>query len=361
MKTNRPWAKLGLIIAAAVALSTALIITACGKQLKSENIPSSNEESLKVDVVNASVGADGRYSVRANSRDTIEMVATVKGLSSLVGFYIPKGWGTFNGGTISTTDGFSYYQADRAGKARATLIAGGALTPGPNSSSAPTGRIEMVVRSLSVEQIIPLSFDFAALMILPPTMIISDTYHYTLNARGGLLPIEWSVSVPGILGYTPSGDSLDIYPLVDPNEFTGAPPVTVTARDAEGQTATATVTLQPKSTALSCIASTITVDPATIGFTLPGPGPTYLASITVVDPGNSAQTVEVRYTGPNPGYSGSLTLTKWRTPGVFQFTQTVAPAAYAGWKTTFIKYDYVGRTTTCTPHVDTAKTTITGT
>lgn len=340
MKTNRPWAKLGLVIAAALALPAAAMITACGK-LKSENVPTANEQSLTVEVVNAAKGADGRYSIRGNGRDTIEIVATVKGLSSNVGFFIPKTWGTFNGGILSATDGYFYYPADRSGKARATLVAGDVYTP----TIKPTGRIEMVVRSLDVEKIIPLSFDYATLTILPPAITISDTAHYSLDARGGMPPIEWTVSHPGLLGYTAYGESVDIYPLVDPNEFgfTAPAAITVIARDAEGQMATSTVSLQPQSMTTACLASTITVAPT---------GPSVAAgaanvSVIVVDYSKrGSASVDVLISG---ALSGTMTLTQWGSPGVFQGNYLIAVPVLAK---EYI-FSYSGTAATCLPAVQT--------
>jgi hypothetical protein len=339
-------AKLGLVIAAAVALSGAVIMTACGK-LKSENVPSAGEQSLTLDVVNATKGTDGRYSVRANSRDTIEVVATVKGLSSYVGFYVPSMWGTFRGGTLSATDGFYYYPADRSGKARATLVAGGTSAAGPTTSSSPTGRIEMVARSLDVEQIVPLSFDFATLMILPPAITISDTYHYDLYARGGLPPIEWAVSVPGLIGWTVHEDSLEIWPLADPNEFVVNTTVTVTARDAEGQVGTSTVTLQPQSTATACVASTITVAPTTPSSAV---GAATISVVVVDNYKRAATSVDVLISGAT---SGTATLTRWGSPGVFQGNYVIAAPVLAK---AYI-FSYSGKNATCLPAVVTGTVT----
>lgn len=336
MKTNRPLAKLGLIIAAAVALSGAVIMTACGK-LKSENIPSAGEQSLAVDVVNATKGSDGRYSVRANGRDTIEFVATVKGLSSSVGFYVPSTWGTFAGGTLSATNGFTYYPADRSGKARATLT----------STLTGTGRIEMVARSLDVEKIIPLSFDFATLTIFPSALTIFDTYHYDLVARGGAAPIEWSVSHPGLLGFTSWGESIEIWPLVDPSEYATTPPVTVSARDAEGTVATAIVTLSPPSTLLTCSISSIAVAPA---------APSAAAgaatiSVTVVDYSKrSAPSITVQLSG---AISGTLALNQWGSAGIFQGTYII-PVPVISRPYTF---SHSGTGATCLPAVNSATVT----
>ncbi|MBF0290976.1 MAG: hypothetical protein HQK86_02365 [Nitrospinae bacterium] len=79
----------------------------------------------------------------------------------------------------------------------------------------------------------------------------------------------------------------------------------------------------------------------------------------MVDPSQAeAESVIVRYTAPNT--QGTLTLTQWGTPGVFQFSQTVAGADYTGWSSTFIEYKYAGIDAACQPLLNSTKTTITG-
>lgn len=352
MKTKRPWAKLGLITAAAVALSSAVIMTACGK-LKSDGVPSSSEQSLTLDVVNASQGADGRYSVRANGKDTIEIVATVKGLSSFVGFYIPATWGSFIGGTPNPTDGFTYYSANSEGKARATLVAGVTAPDAPttttptNSSptgvSNPTGRIELVARSLTAEKVLPLSFDYAGLALFPSTLSITDwsAPGVYIWARGGLPPIEWFVSHPRVLKYNVINDTTIMVYVSDATAITtAATNVIVTARDAEGQTASATVVLGGN----VCMASTITAEPAT-PKTSTAVGATTI-SVVVVDTSQvEAASVKVIVGGDG---SGTITLTQWDTPGVFQGSYSIPALTIAG-KT--YNFTYTGVDAACAPAV----------
>ena len=357
MKTKRPWAKLGLITAAAVALSAAVLVTACGK-LKSEGVPATGDQSLTLDVVNATKGSDGRYSIRSNGKDTIEIVATVKGLSSYVGFYIPATWGTFIGGTANPADGFTYYTADREGKARATLVAGvtspdPTATPPYNGSatgvSNPTGRIELVARSLTEEKVLPLSFDYAGLALFPATLSITDwsVPGIYIWARGGLPPIEWFISDPRTLKYNVVNDTtIQVY-LADPAFVTTAgTTITVTARDAEGQTATSAVVLG----GAVCSAATITADPA-------GPKTSTSAvattiSVLVVDSSQAeSESVVVRVGGAG---SGSITLTPWETPGIFQGTYSI-PAGIAA--STVYQFSYAGVDSACSPKVVTDSVT----
>lgn len=350
MKTKRPWAKLGLITAAAVALSAAVLVTACGK-LKSDGVPSAGEQSLTLDVVNATKGSDGRYSVRANGKDTIEIVATVRGLSSYVGFYIPATWGTFIGGVASATDGFTYYSADSDGKARAILVAGiTKMSDAPTSTATqnatqvsienPTGRIELVAKSLTVEQSLPLSFDFAGLQLFPSILKITDwSVPIYIYARGGLPPIEWFVSDPRAVKYNVINDNTVAVYVTDPSVFpSGGSQLIVYARDAEGQVATSLVTLGGS----VCAASTITADPASPKSSTSATAITI--SVLVVDSSQAeAESVIVRVGGAG---SGSMTLTQWSTPGVFQGSYTI-PAMTAA-STNYI-FQYAGVDNACQP------------
>jgi hypothetical protein len=328
MKTKRPWDKLGLIIAATLALSGAVIITACGK-LKSENVPTS-DPGLTLDVTNGKQDSEGRYTIRANGRQSIEVVATVKGLSSSVGFYVPALWGTFTGGTASLANGFTYYTADRQGKARATLVASAA------------GRIEMVVRSLDVEKTLPLSFEFATFMFFPNAITITDTFHYILYTRGGLPPIDFVVDLPLRLSLASHGDSIEIWANGDPNYQTAIEKVTVSAIDAEGQTATAVVTLSQKSILpTTCVASALTAEPAA---PLSGSGAATI-SVMVIDYSRvGAASVSVELSG---GISGTIPLAQWGTPGVFQASYVIPVPV----STKVYTFSYTGIDTKCLPAV----------
>ncbi|MBI4666134.1 MAG: hypothetical protein HY751_06985 [Nitrospinae bacterium] len=305
MNRNRRWAKTGMVIAAVMAFATATL-TGCGKT-NSETIPSS-APSLTLDVTGASKDSEGRYSIRANARDSIEVTATVSGLSSLVGFYVPSGYGTFTGGTVNTLDGFTYYMADRSGKARATFVAGA-------QGTTSTGRIDMVARSLDVEATVPLSFDFATLTILPASITITDVsapgvYVY---ARGGLPPIEWFVSDPRVLAFNVVNDTtIELY-VVDAAAFTGTV-YTLDAIDKEGQTAQINVTLGG---ATACTAATITANPTSVSK---GLGASTVVSIVVVDSNQSADTVEVIVSGST---SSTMTLTQWGGPGIYEGSITL--------------------------------------
>lgn len=338
MKTNRPLGRLGFIMAAAVALSAAVVMTACGK-LQSENVPTS-APSLSLEVTNAEKDSEGRYSVRANGKDTIEVVATVTGLSSNVGFYLPATWGTFTGGTLSATDGYTYYTADREGKARATFQS---LDP-TAVTLQPTGRIELVARSLDVEQSLPLSFEFAFLTVFPSTLTITDPSAPSvyLYARGGLPPIEWFSSNPRVLDYHVVDDTtIEVY-VIDAAAFSTAGSVTMTARDAEGQTASSLITLGGVA---ACSASALTVNP---------PSGTnadvydYILSVMVVDysqAGSPSVTVDVGGTAP----ASTMTLAEWGSAGVFQanFNATVGISEY-------ITFSYSGIDAACQPTQNTA-------
>jgi hypothetical protein len=196
----------------------------------------------------------------------------------------------------------------------------------------------MVVRSLDVEKTLPLSFEFAALMFIPSSLTISDTHHYTLCTRGGLTPIDFVVSDPFSLDYLIIGECIEIWAHVDP--AMAPTTVIVTAIDAEGQNATAVVNLGPKPAFVCTATGSLTALPAA---TVPGA----VVSVTLIDyQKKDAGSVTVEITEPTVPFSGTLTLTHWGAPGVFQGNWTV-PAG-AGLTYTFT---YLGVGADCLPVV----------
>ena len=335
MTRNRRWAKSGTVLTAVLAFFGAVMFSGCGGGLKSESVPNQGvDPSLSLSVAgNVSKDSEGRYKLRANSKDTIEFVATVKGLSSYVGFYVPAGWGTFGGGTVSTIDGYTYYTADRSGNVRAVM-----------TSAAAAGKFDLRAKSLDVEKTLPLTFDFSTLALFPNAFVLTDVSapNVFVYARGGVPPIEWFVSEPRAVAWNViDSDTIEVY-IHDPNVIGAGLTATLTARDAEGQSATATITMG--TAAAQCAASTISATPG-------APKTSTAAAVTVISVvvldynkmGSASVTVNVGGAG-----SGQLTLSEFGSPGVFQGNYSI-PAATAA--STSYLFSYSGVLANCMPGV----------
>ncbi|MBI5814595.1 MAG: hypothetical protein HZB29_03190 [Nitrospinae bacterium] len=338
MSRKRPWGKTGILLTAALALCVAGLLGSCGGALKSESVPNAGTAGSMTLTVSGNVAKDseGRYMIRANGKDTIEFIATVKGLSSLVGFYVPTGWGTFGGGTLSNSDGYTYFQADKSGKVRAQLMAG-----------TNKGRFDLRAKSMDVEVTLPLSFEFATCTILPSTQTIHEvSIPVAYAARGCVLPMEWFVSLPLSVGYYNTYDDwIDIY-ITDVNTITTGQTVSITAIDSEGNIPTAASLVL---SATQCTAATITVSP-----TAPAAGVNNYVSVIVVDPANNgASSVDLVVSG---FANGTLTLTQWGGEGVFQGNYTILAAdAAVGNVFTFT---YSGTAGSCTGTAVSATATV---
>ncbi len=292
-----------------------LLASGCGN-LSSKTVPGKDDASISVEINGASgTDQDGNPLIRANSRDLLEFVATVRGLSSSVGFFLSTNWGSFQGGAIGT-DGYTYFTADQDGKSRAVFVAG-----------ASAGRAELQVKSKQKTASQYITFDFATLTIFPSRIQIDGKGATPVNvvARGGLPPIEWSVSSPRAISITPtSADSVRLMVADwDALQETGATGVILYAFDAEGQIAQAVIT----SGVSSCTTGLMTISPTTgVKTEIAANGITVSVTLDDFDRG-SATSVVATVTGP--GINSTLTLTQWLTQGIFQglFTLNTGDAA----------------------------------
>jgi len=247
---------------------------------------------------------DGSPIIRANSRDTLEIVATVSDLSSYVGFFIAAGWGTWTGGTLED-DGFTYYTADKNGKAKAVLTAG-----------ANAGKQEVIARSLEVEARLMITFETGTFALFPSTIVLDDAQNQKVwvEAVGGLAPIKWWVSHPDVLNLYIRPDTLTVSiewldarkPITTSSLPSGGG--TLYAMDSEGQTATATIYAMNT----GCTAGTISITPASASANT-GDGTSAVIAITVDDLDRSldnSTSVTVYISGPGTLTNGnSVTLT----------------------------------------------------
>lgn len=318
---KRKWRRTtaGIVTTILFAFAGAALL-ACG-QTTSKDVPE-GQASLTLEA-NSPITPDHNDSatvVRANGRDTLEVVATVRGLSNTVGFFIPSSWGTFQGGTLSAADGYTYYVADRSGKAYATLV-----------SSTVAGRTEIFAKSIDKQAKLMITFDFATLTLFPSELILNGKENASaiVEARGGLPPIEWWISHPQSVQFHVRDETsvlVFIKNIADP--LTGAAntppePATLTARDAEGNEATADIYTDTA----NCTAATLNVTPAA-GT---GGGGNVSVSVTLEDfDMRGASSVNVTlHTGVA---SSTITLSPWIVPGLFQATQTFNdPGAATTW------------------------------
>ncbi len=296
-----------LVLLTAFTFAGSALLNGCGN-LVSQDVPGAGEKSLSVKVL-SQVGedSDGNPMVRANGRDTFEFIATVKGLEGNVGFFLPTAWGAFQGGTLSATDGYTYFNADEDGKARALYVA-----------STVMGRIELRSKSQYKTVMQTLTFDFGTLTLYPSaaTIYALSGEKVRITARGAKPPVRWETSHPSFIDITVIDDLTAEFEIKSDSRFEGTTDVTVTisAWDQEATapaTSTLTIDMGTAFDSSSCSAGAITVSPTT-GAT----GGTWV-SVVVVDPdkaGSSSVTVQVS------GLSGAstLTLTEFGTPGIFQ-------------------------------------------
>ncbi len=238
--------------------------------------------------------------VRANGRDTLELIAKVQGLSTSVGFYIGSEWGFFQGGYLDTADGYTYFTADRDGVATATI-----------TSNFLSGRTEVHAKSVNHKVTQYVSFDDATLSIYPSTMTLdamNDNYAYAY-ARGALPPVEWWLSnTSAIEKHSVDDTTIKVF-VHNQASFTGA--VTLFAEDAEGQTAS--ILISPSTS--GCQTAIFTVSPGS-GLSVNGPA---TVSLTLEDYDRQDETsVVAEVSGADLSGGATVTLTQWLAPGLFQ-------------------------------------------
>jgi len=302
----------GIVLTAFMAFAGASALQGCG-QANTEDVPSSGA-SLSLEARSPITPDNGSSTVvRANGRDTLELVATVRGLSSIVGFFIPSNWGTFQGGTLSTGDGYTYYTADRSGVARATLV-----------SSTVAGRTEVFAKSLDMQAKLLITFDYATLTLFPKVLVLNgtDSTSAVVEARGGLTPIEWWVSRPQDIGFHIRDDtSVVVYiaSITDPlTGSSGTPPepAVLYARDAEGNESTASIYTATN----NCTSASLTATPSSVAAATANP----TISVTLEDfdirDASSASVLMISANGSHQ----ELTLLPWLVDGLFQVSVELA-------------------------------------
>ncbi len=260
--------------------------------------------------------------LKANGRDSLLLEATVKGLSQSVGFYIPVNYGVISGGSVGA-DGYSYFTADSAGVARATLV-----------SSSGVGVSEVIAKSQHLTASIPVNFTFATLTLAPATVVFNTAgSRTTITATGATEPVSWASSDSDAVNLYPNGNSVMVL-MHNMKAAVAAGTVTITATDADGQTATTLITITP-----SCSDAIVTISPASsaIGST------TIATSIAVTDvdrAGLGSVPVTVAY--PNGGANVAVTLSENSlSPGFFQNSYTINCAGCVATDIVTIKYSDV--------------------
>ncbi|MBF0170329.1 MAG: hypothetical protein HQK87_04455 [Nitrospinae bacterium] len=332
------------IFAALLVVATGSV--GCGGSLV-DNRPSnaSDEPSLTLTASTKTQTSTTSPVVRANGRDSVLLEAEVSGLSQMVGFYIPATYGAISttASTVIDVDGYVYFTADRSGVARATMVAG-----------LSAGRSEIIARSKHITAALPVNFEFATLALSPATMTLSSQgARGVLTAFGAMPPVAFTSSDPAAIKLTKLDDTSvravvhDLGALV----ATGTTGVTINARDAEGQSATAVITA-----VLSCFNGTIAVSPTT-GLAASGGG-TATVSLLVTDQDRASwDSVEVMAHYPNGAAPATVTLTPWVTPGLFQANYTLTCGACVA--TDLIRFDYSDLGSDCqTPRVASATYTL---
>ncbi len=297
----------GMVMSAIYMFLVAVAQTGCGQVTNNDPPGGGDGPSLTLTYEgprgdSTTIADDGSPIVRANSRDTLEIVATVSDLSSYVGFFIAAGWGTWTGGTLES-DGFTYYTADKTGKAKAVLTAG-----------ANAGKQEVIARSLEVEARLMITFETGTFALFPSTIVLDDDQNQKVwvEAVGGLAPISWWVSHPDVLNLYIRPDTLTVSiewldarkPITSSSLPAGGG--TLYAMDSEGQTATAVI----YAINTGCTAGTIAITPASANLT---GATTAVVTVTVDDLDRSLDnttSVTVYISGPGTLTNGnSVTLT----------------------------------------------------
>ncbi len=310
------------IFLALLAFTFTVVFAGCGEMSSSTvPTPSATTPSLSLEAYDSRGGSTSsdNLNVRANSRDLLEVVATVTGLIRSVGFFIPPSYGTWVGGATGAEDGFQYYIVDDDGKARAVLTAG-----------VEAGRQEIVARYLTVrlgswvagsyiEARLLITFDFATLTIFPNTIVLNGpaSKARVVEVRGALPPVEWWVSHVDIIGFH-IRDETSIYIFWKDSQLPISGPAfpegsgTLYVKDAEGQIATASVYLINT----GCSAAIMTVSPTNADF-----DSGVVVTITVTDPDRAGQaSVTVSATGGSS--LASNTLAAIGIAGVFSVSTT---------------------------------------
>lgn len=296
------------------ALFMTVTIFACG-ELSSADLPS-EEPSLVLEAPSQGASSDdgSGVSLKANGVDAVGLKATVRGLSTNVGFYIPPGWGSFSEGEVGV-DGYTYITADSDGEATITLISG-----------SYTGRVDVSAKSNSHEARLTADFLFATITLYPSSLTLADQNgaYATVTVTGHTQPVWWVSSYSAAIYVTRLSETEARVFVHNATLFDSD--VTITATDAEGQKASLIVT--PGLSA--CVDATFALSNST-----PSAGDTVSLTLDDYDRKN-LDSVDVIITGAD---TGALTLTEWMSPGVFQGTYTIPAAAVSGDSFTFSTVD----------------------
>jgi len=262
---KRPLSVKGILLTA-LAITGLSVYAGCGNVGTSDAPTPANMTSAIVSFEaigprGSTSDGSGKITVRAQSRDLLEVLATVTGLNRTVGFFIPSDWGTWQGGTLNNDDSFTYYPVDGAGTAKGTLVAG---------SNA--GRHDVIARYQDfgagqyIEARLSITFNLATMSIFPSTIVLNSdpSKGKVVEVIGALPPVKWAVSHPDVMGFHIRDDTSIILFWIDAQKPIGSTSLPsgggeLTALDAEGQLATAIVYLINT----GCTAGVLTLSPAT--------------------------------------------------------------------------------------------------
>lgn len=289
MSDKRPLSVKGILLAA-LAVAGLSVYAGCGEvssDVPATAIPSSAIVSFEaIGPRGATSNGSGKITVRAQSRDLLEVIANVTGLTKLVGFFIPANWGTWQGGTLSLVDAFTYYEVNEVGEARGVLVAG-----------ANAGRQDLIARyqdwdtGAFIEARLAITFNMGVMEIFPSTIVLNNdpSKGKVVEVRGALPPVEWWVSHPDVMGFHIRDETSIILFWIDAQKPIGSTSLpsgggTVTALDDEGQQASATVFMINT----GCTEGVLTLSPST--------GPTGTAVTVTVEDQDRALAVDTTVT-----------------------------------------------------------------
>ena len=328
MKTQ--WRRIAAGMIYAAAMAAVMVVSGCGKK-SSVDIPK-YDESFQVYWEGSAVTPEGENGpvIRANGRDTMKVYAALRGsTSNIVNFFLPATFATFPGCT--TTEGWcSSYISSKTGYAAVVV-----------QSTTVAGRTELLVTSDAGEASLLVTFDYATLTLFPSVLVLNgtDSTQAIVEARGGLTPIEWWVSHPQQVGFHIRDEtSVVVYTQNISDPLTGATstppePMTLTARDAEGSTATANI----YTSTTNCTAASLNVTPTGAAN---GNNATVSITLEDFDMRDASSVTVTAYSSILTIAPQTFTLTPWLVPGVFQATVSLSDPGAAS--TTTIEYADTG-------------------
>ncbi|VAX25302.1 hypothetical protein MNBD_NITROSPINAE03-34 [hydrothermal vent metagenome] len=345
MSDKRPCSVKGILLAA-LAVAGLSVYAGCGK-VGSSDIPTpaiTKSAIVSFEAIgprgSASDGS-GKMSVRAQSRDLLEVIATVTGLNRTVGFFIPSDWGTWQGGTLNEDDSFTYYQVDGSGTAKGTLVAG---------SNA--GRHDVIARYQDfgagdyIEARLSITFNLATMSIFPSTIVLNNdpSKGKVVEVRGALPPVEWWVSHPDVMGFHIRDETSIILFWIDAQKPIGSTALpagggTLTALDAEGQQATAIVYMINT----GCTEGVITLSPASGAFA----STTIVVSVEDSDRALAGDTTVAVFVGGVATSATTITLTQTGGANSSLYTASYTHEAAAAGSSTFTYQDPDNPTSNC--------------